>query len=69
MNRMMLAVLPAVVILATDTTLAQDDQVDYPATQVVEGWTCDYLDGKDREDLDKVSAAWNRWSRHCAPPC
>ena len=33
-----------------------------PTLNPVEIFTCNYLDGKDRGDLDKVIARWNKWA-------
>ena len=41
--------------------LADEHEAEYPPMQVVEGWTCSYLDGKGPADLDKANAAWNDW--------
>lgn len=46
---------------ASHSALAQDEEVEYPNMRIVESWTCKYRDGKGREDLDKANAAWNKW--------
>ena len=61
MKNPILAITSAGLILVTGCALAQEEQVEYPPMQVVEGWTCKYLDGKGPEDLAKANAAWNAW--------
>ena len=40
------------------------EQDEEPAPQLVpvEMYACNYLKGKDRSDLDKVIARWNKWT-------
>ena len=33
-----------------------------PTLNPLEVYTCNYLDGKDRGDLDKVIDRWNTWT-------
>jgi hypothetical protein len=46
---------------ASGTVLAQDEQPENPTMRVVEGWTCDYNEGKGPADLKKANDAWNKW--------
>lgn len=41
--------------------IAQDGE-DTPTLNPVEIFTCNYLKGKDRTDLDKVITRWNAWT-------
>ena len=47
-------------VMGSGSVLAQDDE-PAPPLRPVEAWTCDYIDGKTRADLDKVNAEWNKW--------
>ena len=46
---------------ASGAVLAQDDEPENPTMRVVEGWTCDYNEGKGPADLKKANDAWNKW--------
>ena len=46
---------------ASGVVLAQDEEPENPVMRVVEGWTCDYNEGKGPADLKKANDAWNRW--------
>jgi hypothetical protein len=50
------------VVLPFGTAVADEHEEEQTLTwRLVEGWTCNYNDGKGREDLDKVNAEWNAW--------
>ena len=49
------------VLAGPGVALGQDDAMDEPQYRPVETFTCSYVDGKGRADLDKVIAAWNKW--------
>jgi hypothetical protein len=46
---------------ASGAVLAQDEEPENPVMRVVEGWRCDYNDGKGPADLKKANDAWNEW--------
>jgi len=43
------------------TSEATADHHEAPAVTPVELYTCNFLKGKDMDDLDKVTAKWNAW--------
>jgi hypothetical protein len=45
----------------TGLAVADSHEADGPSFNPVEGWTCNYNDGKGPADLDKTVAAWNEW--------
>ena len=53
----------AAVLLAAGAgpVLADEHESDAPTVRPIEGWTCNYNDGKGREDLDEVNEEWNEW--------
>lgn len=56
------AVLAGLVLAsASGAVLAQDEEPENPTMRVVEGWTCDYNEGKGPADLKKANDAWNKW--------
>lgn len=63
MNTKKFTAVLAGVILASSSgaVLAQDEQPENPVMRVVEGWTCDYNEGKGPADLKKANDAWNAW--------
>ncbi len=52
--------------IGSGAALAQDDD-KAPTLSPVEIYTCNYLDGKGRSDLDKVVTRWNKWSDANSP--
>ena len=53
-------------VLFLNQAMAQED-ADMPTMNPAEIYTCNYLDGKSRGDLDKVIARWNKWSDNNDP--
>ena len=48
-------------LAAAGVALGQDEPMQEPTYRPAETFTCSYLDGKGRADLDKVVAQWNKW--------
>jgi hypothetical protein len=61
--RIFLSALASIFALGTlcSQAMAQEGE-KAPALNPVEVFTCNYLDGKDRGDLDKVITRWNKWA-------
>jgi hypothetical protein len=51
----------AILVLGIGSAFAQDDAAEEPDWRPVETFTCNYLDGKGRADLDEVIEEWNDW--------
>lgn len=51
----------ALLFLSTGSAMADSHESEAPVFSPVEGWTCNYNDGKGPADLDKATAAWNKW--------
>ena len=49
-------------VVAWCSQAVAQDQGGAPQLVPVEIFTCNFLKGKDRSDLDKVIARWNKWS-------
>lgn len=51
-------IVAAVSVVAVDSAVAQRPP---PSFAAVEGYLCNFTEGKDRKDLDKVVKKWNEW--------
>lgn len=51
----------ALLFLSTGLAVADSHEAEATKFNPVEGWTCNYNDGKGPADLDKVIADWNGW--------
>ena len=60
-NRLTAVLAGIVLASASGAVLAQDEEPENPVMRVVEGWTCDYNEGKGPADLKKANDAWNKW--------
>jgi len=61
MNSRLIATTMVLTCLICPGVWARDDGASTMAVMPVETFTCDYNDGKGPADLDKATAAWNRW--------
>lgn len=64
-NKQMLAL--GLVVFAFSNQMLADNHADETKLSPLEIFTCSYLKGKDRDDLDKVIARWNDWMDDNSP--
>lgn len=56
-----MTIVSAVLFLSAGSAVADSHEAEGPSFRPVEGWTCNYNDGKGPADLDEAIAAWNDW--------
>ena len=55
------AVLAGIALASVSGAALAQDEPENPTMRVVEGWACEYQEGKGPADLKKANDAWNKW--------